>query len=81
MKQVIAAKDDGCRYSPPSEAPSLLKTLTQASQASPKEILTFEGGGPPRSDPCEPQAPHGYFGIEREVVDAIIQWIRVPHAG
>jgi hypothetical protein len=51
------------------------------AQANPKEILTFEGGNPPKSDACEAQAQHGYFGIEREVVDAIIEWIRSPHAG
>jgi hypothetical protein len=64
--------------SSPSEAAALDKAL---AQATPKEILTFEGGNPPRSDACEAQAQHGYFGIEREVVDAIVAWIRAPYAG
>ena len=74
---IVRHKDDACKFSSPSEATGLYKAL---AQANPKEILTFEGGTPPKSDPCEAQAQHGYFGIEREVVDAIIQWIRTPHA-
>jgi hypothetical protein len=75
---IVRHKDDGCRFSPPSDAPVLLKAL---AQANPKEILTFEGGNPPRSEPCEVQAQHGYFDIEPQVVDAIVGWIRAPHAG
>jgi hypothetical protein len=75
---IVRHKDDQCKYSSPSEATAIYKAL---AQANPKEILTFEGGNPPKSDACEAQAQHGYFGIEREVVDAIIEWIRSPHAG
>ena len=75
---VVRHKDDACKSSPPSEGPAIIKALTQAN---PKELLTFEGGGPPKSEPCEALAFHGYIGIEREVVDAIIEWIRSPHAG
>jgi predicted alpha/beta-hydrolase family hydrolase len=75
---IVRHKDDACKFSSPGEAPSLYKAL---AQANPKELLTFEGGNPPKPDPCETQAPHGYFGIERDVVDAIIQWIKAPHAG
>ena len=71
-------KDDSCKSSPPAEGPAIIKALTQAN---PKELLTFEGGSPPKSEPCEALAQHGYIGIEREVVDAIIEWIRAPHAG
>jgi len=75
---IVRHKDDQCKFSSPSEADAIYKAL---SQASPKEILTFEGGNPPKSDACEAQAQHGYFGIERDVVDAIIGWIRAPHQG
>jgi predicted alpha/beta-hydrolase family hydrolase len=75
---VVRHKDDSCKSSPPSEGPAIIKALTQAT---PKDLLTFEGGSPPKSEPCEALAQHGYIGIEREVVDAIIEWIRAPHAG
>jgi hypothetical protein len=28
------------------------------------------------SGPCDPQAPHGYFGREKGTVDALKQWLR-----
>jgi hypothetical protein len=54
--------------------------LQGADTGEPEGDPHFEGGNPPRSDACEAQAQHGYFGIELEVVDDIIQWIRAPHA-
>ena len=75
---IVRDKDDQCKFSSPSEADAIYQAL---SHASPKEILTFEGGNPPKSDACEAQVQHGYFGIERDVVDAIIGWIRAPHQG
>jgi hypothetical protein len=34
----------------------------------------------PRSPPCEAMSPHGYFGIEAEVVKRIADWIRATPA-
>ena len=28
----------------------------------------FEGGDPPQSHECAPHSPHGYFGLDAEVV-------------
>jgi len=39
------------------------------------ETLLFKGGDPARSEPCEAQSPHGYLGIEREVMTAIGRWM------
>jgi hypothetical protein len=41
-----------------------------------KELMTFEGGSPPISPPCEARAAHGYLGLEPQVVSAIAAWIR-----
>ncbi len=38
--------------------------------------LIIMDGGTSVGDPCEAFAHHGYYGIERETVDAIKQWIR-----
>lgn len=43
--------------------------------ASSHTLVTAHGGDAPRSDPCEPFSPHGYYGIEAPVVDAIVKWI------
>jgi hypothetical protein len=28
------------------------------------------------SGPCDPLAPHGFFGIEQKVSEAVTDWIR-----
>ena len=49
--------------------------MRRLSGAPKKELLTFSGGDAPQSPPCETLAPHGYFGIEERVVEAIAAWI------
>ena len=38
-------------------------------------LISVKGGKPPESGPCEPFAPHGYWGKEPETVDAIVAWM------
>ena len=38
--------------------------------------MRFSGGSRPISNPCDPLSPHGYFGIDQTVVEAIAKWIR-----
>ena len=69
---VVHHRDDACRASRYADTGWLLRQLS----ATPKrELLTFSGGDRPQSDACEPLAPHGYFGIDGTVVDAIAGWI------
>jgi pimeloyl-ACP methyl ester carboxylesterase len=70
---VVHHKDDGCRASPYSGAEDIMKALKRAPV---KELMVFEGGSPAISAPCEAKAPHGYLGIEAQVVSAIGAWIR-----
>lgn len=64
--------DDICNLSPPSENAKLKAALT----ASPRsEIVTFSGGSPPRSQPCEAFAPHGFYGVEGAVIARILAWM------
>lgn len=38
-------------------------------------LISVQGGKPPESGPCDPLAPHGYFGKEAETVGAIAAWM------
>jgi pimeloyl-ACP methyl ester carboxylesterase len=70
---IVHHAHDGCRASPYAGAETLMDRL----RASPKhQFMSFDGGDPPRSDPCEAFAQHGYLGIESKVVDAIAAWIK-----
>jgi len=70
---VVHHKGDTCRGSPYSGAESIMKALKRAPV---KELMGFEGGNPPISEPCEAKAAHGYLGLEAQVVSAIAAWIR-----
>ena len=70
---VVHHKDDTCQASPYSGAQTIMKALKRAPV---KELMTFEGGSPAISTPCEAKAAHGYLGIEAQVVSAIAAWIR-----
>jgi hypothetical protein len=69
---LVHHRDDGC---PSSRYGDTSWAMRRLSATPKKELLTFSGGDAPRSAPCEPLAPHGYFGIEERVVDAIAAWI------
>jgi pimeloyl-ACP methyl ester carboxylesterase len=74
---VVHHRDDGCQASPYANTAWLMRKLSAAPR---RELLTFSGGDTPRSDPCEPLAPHGYYGIEAKVLDAIADWIKATPA-
>lgn len=69
---VVGHREDGCFVTPFVDAEQLRGKFSKAQRTG---LLAFSGGRPPESTECEAQAAHGYFGIEREVVDAIADWI------
>jgi Serine aminopeptidase, S33 len=69
---VVHHRDDACRASRYADTSWLMRQLSAAPK---RALLTFSGGDRPQSDACEPLAPHGYFGIDAQVVDAIAAWI------
>lgn len=70
---VVHHREDRCQASPPGDTSWIVRKLSAAPK---KELRMFTGGDPPRSDACEPLAPHGYYGIEAQVLDAIADWIK-----
>ena len=59
-------RDDGCATSPYGNVERLSKTYP---------LISVSGGNPPQTGPCDPLAPHGYFGREAPVVQAIRNWM------
>lgn len=60
--------DDGCGVCPYQGAQKI-------AQEHHLPLITVHGGKPAESAECDPFSAHGYFGKERETVDAITQWI------
>jgi hypothetical protein len=69
---VVHNHDDGCRESPFGETAGAMSRMQQARV---KELLAVSGGSQ-RSGPCQALSPHGYYGIEDQVMPSIIAWIR-----
>jgi hypothetical protein len=68
---IIHHRNDGCEFATYRGAKRLAGAFPNSSHV---ELLDFDGGRPKESADCEPLAPHGYYGIEARVVDAIASW-------
>jgi hypothetical protein len=68
---VVANSNDTCPSNSPSLAPKILAALTGA----PRKELIVVGSGAIQGDPCGGLSPHGYLGIEGDVVQRISAWI------
>jgi hypothetical protein len=59
-------REDGCEQTPYSEAHRLSARYP---------LVSVKGGKAPESGPCDPFAPHGFWGKEPQTVDAIAGWM------
>jgi len=74
VRSVLAAhKRDSCSVTPPEDLKVIQKRL-KAGHSRVKSKL-FSGGFTPLTDECSALAPHGFFGIEPDVVQFIARSI------
>lgn len=69
---IVHSRDDSCRL---SLFASVDANMAAMSKAPAKELIAVSGGrlsGPP----CKAHSPHGYYGIEDQVVPPTIAWIK-----
>jgi hypothetical protein len=69
---IVANRGDTCPIAGPGFAPTILAALTR----SPRKDVIYVESHQLQSDPCEALSPHGYLGIEGDVVQRIADWIR-----
>jgi pimeloyl-ACP methyl ester carboxylesterase len=69
---VVHHQQDGCWASPFGAATGLPAALSGSAKV---DFVAVSGGDPPRSEPCEPFAAHGFVGRELLVVGVIADWI------
>ncbi|UCE83483.1 MAG: alpha/beta hydrolase [Deltaproteobacteria bacterium] len=70
---VVWHSGDKCQLGSPADAPILKAGLTNSPSV---EIRYFTGGKAPMSNECYPQSPHGFYGVEEQVVSAIAEFIK-----
>lgn len=69
---VVANRDDRCDVAPPDAAPK----IAAAMSASPDvRVLDVAGGTAKSGKACGSLTPHGYYGIEQDVVSRIVEWL------
>ena len=66
---------DACKHCQVSEAPYIIKGLTNAPI---KKLMVVDGGANPIGDECAGQHWHGFIGMESEAISHIAQWIKAP---
>lgn len=69
---VVSNQGDTCPIAGPGFAPQILAALAR----SPRKELIYVDSRQLQSDPCEAMSPHGYLGIEGDVIQRISAWIR-----
>jgi hypothetical protein len=69
---IVSHQGDTCAFTNPEDSRALRKRFIASERA---KFRDFNGGSAPLTDPCDPLAPHGFFGIDQKVVDAITKWI------
>jgi pimeloyl-ACP methyl ester carboxylesterase len=62
-------EDDPCAYTSYRDA-------REFSQRTRKPLLTVRGGGPGRGAACAAFTAHGFVGVERETVIAMLSWVK-----
>jgi pimeloyl-ACP methyl ester carboxylesterase len=68
---IVANQGDTCPSTPAADA----TTIAAALSRSPRKEVVYVQSDQIRSSPCEAMSPHGYFGIEAEVVQRVSDWI------
>ncbi|MCP5230975.1 MAG: alpha/beta hydrolase [Zoogloeaceae bacterium] len=70
---VISHADDRCALTPPTDLDRLAAGFSSAVRV---EKVLFTGADRARSDPCQALSPHGFIGIENDVVLRISAFIK-----
>lgn len=74
---IVANRDDRCNVAPPSAAHKIAQAMSSSHDVT---IIDVEGGIARSSTACGSLTPHGYYGIEDDVVSRIAHWLD-DHAG
>lgn len=69
---IVHNRNDSCDESPFAQAEPAFAALA----AAPAKQLIVVAGGSLRGRPCGAMSPHGYLGIEGQVVPPIVAWMK-----
>jgi dienelactone hydrolase len=64
---------DACAYTPASLVKAFRPLLTGAKSV---DIQMMNGGSAGKGDPCQAESPHGFLGLDAEVVAVVTTWLK-----
>jgi alpha-beta hydrolase superfamily lysophospholipase len=69
---IVANRDDRCNVAPPEAASKIARTMTMSRDV---QVLMVAGGSNRSAKNCGSLTPHGYYGIEDQVIAKISRWM------
>lgn len=69
---IVANQNDRCNVAPQQNADRIAASLTGSSDV---QVLRVTGGHTQSKKTCSSLSPHGYFGIEEDVIAKISAWM------
>ena len=69
---IVANRDDRCNVAPPAAAAQIARARTMSRNV---RVLMVAGGSKVSAKDCGSLTPHGYYGIEDQVVAKISRWM------
>ena len=69
---IVANRDDQCNVAPPEAASQIARALTMSRDV---QVLIVTGGSNRSAKNCGSLTPHGYYGIEDQVIAKISRWM------
>ena len=69
---LVGHQNDTCHVSLPADMTRYATRLTGSARV---DTRLMTGGWPARSDVCDAQSPHGFFGLDKAVVRVVTEWI------
>ncbi|WP_216839509.1 alpha/beta hydrolase [Caulobacter sp. S45] len=69
---VVANRDDACNVAPPEDAPRIAQAMSHSRGV---RVMYVSGGTTKSRKACGSLTPHGYYGIETQVVGQIADWM------
>jgi len=69
---IVANRDDQCNVAPPEAASQIARAMTMSRDV---QVLMVTGGSNRSAKNCGSLTPHGYYGIEDQVIAKISRWM------
>jgi alpha-beta hydrolase superfamily lysophospholipase len=69
---IVANRDDQCNVAPPEAASQIARAMTMSRDV---QVLIVTGGSNRSAKNCGSLTPHGYYGIEDQVIAKISRWM------